>query len=103
MKLLLTFLTCADQKEADTIAAALLQKRLIACAKMMPISSTFMWEGTVQSSHEILLMMETEESKFSLIEQEVKKLHSYNQFVLTATPTVHASAGVAEWIADSIK
>lgn len=103
MNLLLTFLTCADQKEADAIVTALLQKRLIACAKMMPISSTFMWEGTVQFSHEILLMMETVESKFSLIEQEVRTLHSYNQFVLTAVHTTHASTGVARWIADSLE
>ncbi len=39
MKILLLFLTCANQKEADTIATALLQKHLVACVKIMKLES----------------------------------------------------------------
>lgn len=101
MKILLLFLTCANQQEADTIATALLQKRLVACVKIIPITSKFIWEGAVDSGTEILLVMDTSENKFVQIEQEVKRLHSYEQFVLTATEVSQVSAGVANWIKTS--
>jgi len=103
MKLIFLSLTCADQIEANTIARTLLEKRLVACVKMMPITASFIWQGTIESSNEILLLMESEESKFKQIEQEIRVLHSYKTFVLTATTISHVSAGVAEWICESTR
>ena len=103
MKMLLLFLTCANQAEADKISTSLLEKHLVACVKMMLISAKFLWEGKVDSSNEILLIMDSEESKFDQVEQEVRKLHSYKTFVLTATEVKTSSAGVADWIKESMQ
>lgn len=103
MKFIFLFLTCADQIEANTIARALLEKRLVACVKMMPIAATFLWQGAIESSNEILLLMESEESKFKQIEGAVRSLHSYKTLVLTATALSHVSTGVAEWLCESLR
>jgi periplasmic divalent cation tolerance protein len=102
MKIINLSVTCAHQTEANTIAQALLEKRLVACVRMMPITAKFLWQGDIESSTEILLMMESTENKFAAIEQEVRQLHSYKTFVLTATEVIQVSAGVAKWVKDSI-
>lgn len=102
MKLMLFYLTCANQKEADTIATTLLEKHLVACIKMMSTHSKYLWEGKLETANEVFMVMEGEESKFNAIETEVRKLHSYKTFVLMSTDVKYASAGVAEWIKQSI-
>ena len=94
----LLFLTCANQREARVISTALLKERLIVCAKTVPVASTFRWKGKIEEAKEVLLLMETVEEKFSKIEREVRRLHSYEQFVLLSVPIGGASKGVTRWI-----
>ncbi len=96
-------LTCVNEHEAYTIAVSLLEKRLIACAKMTPVTAHFTWQGALESSNEILILMESVVEKFDAIEQEVRKLHSYTTFVLMATEVAQASVGVAQWIEESVR
>ena len=98
MKLVLLFLTCADEKEADKIAFTLLQKRLIVCAKKIHIASSSLWKGSIEQSQEILLMMETMDSLFAKIEKEVRKIHSYETFVLLSLPVNKVSEGIEKWM-----
>jgi periplasmic divalent cation tolerance protein len=95
-------LTCADNKEADKIVKSLLNKKLIACAKKTPVSSSFLWKGKVDSDDEVLVIMESLESKFNEIEKEIRQLHSYETFVLASLPVSKASAGVVDWIKESL-
>lgn len=96
------WLTCADKTEADSIAAALLDKRLIACAKQVPVSSDFIWQGKVDHNDEILLVMDSREDLFEQIEAEITKLHSYDTFVLQAVPVNRVSAGAKAWLDESM-
>lgn len=86
MKPCLIYLTCADINEASKISSALLEKKLIACAKKIPISSSFLWQNKIDHAEEILLIMESIEENFEKVEEVVSRLHSYDNFVLTATP-----------------
>ena len=97
------FLTCADKKEANKIIKLLLNKKLVACAKKMPVSSSFLWKGKIDSDNEALVMMESIESKFDEIEKEVRKHHSYDTFVLVSLPVTKASRGVIDWIKESLE
>lgn len=92
------WLTCANQKEADKIAEVLLQKRLVACVRQVPINSAYRWKGKMESSNEVLLMMESREDLFKKIESEILKLHSYDTFVLSATPTEKISKAAEAWL-----
>lgn len=98
MKLCLLFLTCANVAEADAISKSLLEKRLVACIKASPVSSSFLWEGKIQKSNEILLIMDSIEENFEKVKTEVAKLHSYDTFVLVATPVSHATNEVMKWM-----
>lgn len=96
------WLTCANKTEADKIAKALLAKYLVACAKQLPVSSDFLWQGKIDHNDEILLVMDSHEDLFDKIEAEVAKLHSYETFVLQAIPVSKVSTAAAKWLEDSL-
>lgn len=102
MKMMLLFLTCANDGEANTISRSLLEKKLIVCSKKLSVSSTYRWKGKIEEGSEVLLLMETVEEKFAAIEREVKNLHSYQTFVLFSVPVARASGGVEKWMREEL-
>lgn len=94
----LLLLTCANKKEAQTIATALLEKRLIVCAKLTDVESQFLWKNSLDNANEVLLIMESHESKFKDVEKTVKELHSYEQFVLIGFPVTQMAQGLEGWL-----
>lgn len=94
----LLLLTCSTKEEALKIAKELLEKRLVACTKITSVESNYLWKGNLENSNEVLLVMESHESKFNEIEKVVKSLHSYEQFVLVGFPITQMASGVSNWL-----
>lgn len=103
MKPNILFLTCADEQEADKISQRLLDKKLVVCIKKTSVSSSFLWKGKIDKAEEVLLIMDSIEEKFRQIEKEIRKIHSYNTFVLVSVPVIQSSTGIKEWMKESIK
>lgn len=102
MKMIVIFLTCSDEVEADKISESLLDKKLIACAKKLPVNSKFWWKGEKDNANEILFLMETVEEKFAEIEQEVKVLHSYETPMLFSIPVDNTTTEVNTWLSENL-
>lgn len=97
------WLTCADKREAKVIVETLLDKKLIACARQIPISSKFRWQGKIESADEVMLLMESRVDLFDQVETEVEKLHSYESFVLEAVAIDRLSKDAKGWLEDELK
>jgi len=97
------WLTCGDKKEADKIADTLLVKHLVACVRQMPVSSNYWWKGKVDSSDEIMLLMESRFALFDKVEAEIAKIHSYDTFVLEAVPVSKISQKAEKWLEDGLE
>lgn len=96
-------LTCKDRDEAQKIADALLEKRQVACAKILgEVESTYWWKGQLEKANEVLLVLETHESRCVQVEETIKGLHSYESFVLTGTPMVYVSKDARLWLQESL-
>lgn len=96
--MVLIFLTCKNKKEAAAIATALLEKKLVACTKILSTDSKYLWKSRIEKAEEALLLLETYEEKFESIEKVVRKLHSYKTFVMFATPVVKTVGEVDKWL-----
>ncbi len=96
------WLTVGSKAEATKIAKVLLDKRLIACARQLPVTSDFRWQGKIDHTKEILMMMESRSDLFDQVEAEVAKLHRYDTFVLEAVPVTTISKKAAEWLKDEL-
>jgi periplasmic divalent cation tolerance protein len=96
------WLTCASMEEGDKIGRALLEKRLIACVKKVPVSAEYWWQGEIEKADEVLLVMDSREDLFEQIETEIAKLHSYDTFVLECIPIQRASLKAMKWLEDGL-
>ena len=102
MRISIIYLSCGSEKEADQIGNVLLDKKLIACFKKLPTQSSYRWKDKVYKEDETLLLLETDGSFFDRIEKEVRKIHSYETFVMLSVPVEKASDGVEDWLQDSL-
>ncbi len=102
MNIQLVFLTCASSKEADKISKTLLDKKLIVCAKKVPVSSAYLWKGATDLADEVLLVMDSVAEKFGEIEQVVNSLHSYESPVLVAISVSRTTPAIQRWLQDEL-
>jgi periplasmic divalent cation tolerance protein len=96
--------TCGSREEAGRIAEQLIERRLAACVNIIPgLTSIYRWQGAIERSEELLLLIKTTAERASDTEAAVRELHSYE------TPEIlrfHADGGAAPylaWIAESVR
>ena len=100
---IVVFITAKDRQEAQGIAQALVQEKLIACANVLGnVESLFWWEGSVDRSQEVLLILKTKRNLFNKIVKRVKTLHSYKTPEIIALPIVIGSKDYLNWIKESV-
>ena len=73
----LAYITCKDEKEAKKISMHLLKKRLIACANIFPVKSTYWWKNKIVHDKENVIIAKINNKSFKNVENEIKKIHSY--------------------------
>lgn len=91
-------LSCGSWQEAQKIADSLLEKKLVACIEFFEAKSKYWWQGELETANEIKMIMHSAEHLFQAVETEIKKLHSYETFVLQAIPVAHVSQDALHWL-----
>jgi periplasmic divalent cation tolerance protein len=78
-KFRIVLVTCSSPAEARKIARTVVEKRLAACVNMIggAVESIYWWKGKVETGRERLLMMKTSAGRLKELEEEVRRLHSY--------------------------
>lgn len=70
--------TAPNLDEARRIAHALVERQLVACVNLIPgVESIYRWQGKVETSAEILLLMKTERDKEDELFQTLSEIHGY--------------------------
>ena len=95
---ILIFVTCKNSAEARKIALAMLRKKLVACANIVPkIESHYLWKGKIEKRKEALLILKTRKELQAKVEAEIKKLHSYKLPVIEFIE-VKTGKEVEKWV-----
>jgi periplasmic divalent cation tolerance protein len=95
--------TTNSEEGAEKIADAVLEKRLAACVQIMPIRSKYIWEGKVEASRELLLLIKAKASNFADLRDTIISLHAYDVPEVISLPVADGSASYLEWIAISTR
>ena len=66
-----------DKKHALNIANLLLLEKLNPCATFKNIESYFWWEGSINQSKEVQLMIKCKEENVNKVCNKISELHSY--------------------------
>ena len=90
-------ITFGSPAEAGTIADALVEAHLVACAHLAPISSVYEWKRVVEHDDEVLITATTRVDRFDAIVETVRSLHSYELPAITAIP-LDGSHDYLAWI-----
>ena len=90
--------TTASEREAETIAEALLNEALAACVQILPIRSRYVWNGAIQRQAEQLLLIKTRAALFETVHARIRTLHSYDTPEIVALPIEAGDADYLAWI-----
>lgn len=91
-------IAAADLTEAGRISDILINEQLAACVSKFPVDSVFRWQGKVEHSHEVLLVIKTRSSLEKAVIKRVKEIHSYEVPEIIVLPISNGNAEYLKWI-----
>ncbi|MHB8412967.1 MAG: divalent-cation tolerance protein CutA [Candidatus Acidiferrales bacterium] len=102
---IVVMVTCGSRAEARKIARAVVEARLGACANVMasPVQSIYRWKGKVETAREVLVLMKSTRKRFSALEREIRRMHSYETPEIIALPIAGGSKAYLRWIEESVR
>ena len=79
--------------------------RLAACANVLgaPVLSIYRWKEKVETAKEVLVLMKSTRKRFSALEREIRRLHSYDTPEIIAVPIAEGSKAYMKWIEESVE
>lgn len=100
---LLVLTTAGSEDEARKIAHALVERQLAACVNVVPrIRSVYRWEGKVESTEEVLLIIKTTTNCAERVRTTITELHSYLLPECVAIGIDGGSEEYLRWVAESV-
>lgn len=104
MSFIVVLTTVANEREAAKIARALLKAKLVACANIVKdVRSLFWWQGTIEESREVLVIMKTNSKLLNDLMNAIKKLHRYEVPEIVALPIKRGFPLYLDWVKSSIR
>lgn len=101
----LTLLTTTDSvEEAAALAKSAVTARLAACAQVDgPITSTYWWQGDVESAKEWRVLYKTTAERYPAVEAHIKSEHSYDVPEVIVGEIPAGSRQYLDWITEETR
>ena len=102
-KFAVALVTAPDLKVARKLARAALAARLVACVNLMPrIESHYWWQGKLECSTEVLLVMKTTTTRLAALEELIVAKHPYDTPEFIVLPINRGNKRYLAWLEDSV-
>ncbi|MES9835006.1 MAG: divalent-cation tolerance protein CutA [Candidatus Thiodiazotropha sp.] len=102
--LLLILCTAPDRESALKLANAMVEQDLAACVNLTsPVTSVYRWQGKLEQSEEILLLIKTTEKKYRDVEAALRAQHPYELPEIIAVPVEQGLDDYLDWVERCIK
>jgi periplasmic divalent cation tolerance protein len=96
--------TVERQEDAEKIARSLVEGCLAACVQVLgPVTSTYHWQGSIQSSREWICLIKTRADLCTQIEEAIRKIHPYEVPEILAVPILAGSKSYLEWMEKEVR
>lgn len=90
--------TCANDEQAARIATALVERKLAACVQASHITSTYRWQGSVETEPEVRLSIKARRADYEAIAAVIAAMHSYENPQVLAIPIEAGAPLYLDWI-----
>jgi periplasmic divalent cation tolerance protein len=100
---LVAMTTLATEEQAVSLARSALERRLVACANVMPaVRSLYRWHGAIQDDREHLVLLKTRADRFDDLAKAFAELHPYEVPELVALPVARGATAYLGWLDDCL-
>ena len=92
--------TTTDAREAaDALGRIAVEARVAACAQVVgPITSTYWWEGKIETAEEWQVTFKTTTQRYAALEENIRAHHSYDVPEILCTPVMAGNPAYLEWL-----
>jgi periplasmic divalent cation tolerance protein len=102
--LLLILCTVPDRETGLKLSRSLLKQGLAACINLTsPITSVYHWQGHLEESEEILLLIKTTTQQYKDVEAVLRAQHPYELPEIIAVPVEQGLEDYLNWVERCIK
>jgi periplasmic divalent cation tolerance protein len=92
-------LTAGSPEEASHLGTMAVRDRLAACAQVSgPISSTYWWEGRMETAREWVCTLKTTAPMVERLVEELERAHSYDVPEIVAVALHGGNARYLDWV-----
>ncbi|WP_299737851.1 divalent-cation tolerance protein CutA [uncultured Roseobacter sp.] len=99
MQIIDILVNCPDIATADTISAALIEQRLVACSnRYAPVQSSYTWQGKLEHEEEHPLLLKTRAALAQQVEDAIRALHPYDVPPILRVNIDGANADYIAWV-----
>ena len=96
--------TAPDADVAANLAHQLIESGLAACVKQLtPCQSTYRWQGQIESTTEIPLMIISDDSRYAELETWLKNAHPYDLPEIIALSCANGLPEYLSWVSKSTR
>jgi len=101
MEIQLVFCSCPGPAEAERLARLAVERRLAACATLLPgARSWYRWQGQVEQADECLLLLKTRADRVDDLGAMLKAEHPYELPEILAVQAAGGLPAYLSWVAD---
>jgi periplasmic divalent cation tolerance protein len=102
-KFIIVETTYPNLASAKKLGKLLLEKKLAACVQFLPIKSMYFWQGKIENSSEILVLIKSENSLYNEIEKTIKEHHTYEIPQILCSLINQGSMAYLKWIESKLE
>ena len=96
--------TAPSEEKAAELGRALVDEKLAACANLVPgVRSIYRWQGKVEDSAEVLMLLKTTHERFEALKARVVALHPYEVPEVVRLDVTGGHAPYLDWVRDSTR
>jgi periplasmic divalent cation tolerance protein len=100
MEYALVYMTAPTDAEAARIGRDLVDRRLAACANLLPgMVSLYWWENNVERADEVVLIAKTRTELVPALTERVREIHPYQTPCIVSIPLQSGNPDYLNWIA----
>ena len=96
--------TMPDSASAQELAKKLVESAAAACVNILPgVTSVYFWEGKLESTSEVLLIIKTSSSGAQPLLQQLKAFHPYQVPEILVLSPEQVSESYGKWVEQSVR
>ncbi len=91
------------EEGARAFAVALVERRIAACANLLPVQSVYRWRGALEEGREMLLVVKTTLARMRELEEFLSEEHPYEVPECVVLQPTEVARPYLDWLFEALE